>query len=217
MSDRPMDEMDASSSDEIISEAYSTSERWIIFIVLYVVSLILCIIYLCFRTDVKQLSLPIFILCLIYSSLFVMLNVMTMFDLIFSHEEGYEKFFKMVSNFYQVFNWVDKILGYIVFNLLIAMMESGYYSKSLKLFDYWIKIWKSIPKKIIEIIIKTILAIAILVILIVYRKRFDLGNNPFDYFSIILDVFAMYEIFTNVGFFLFQIIVDYRQKKMNKK
>ena len=140
-----------------------------------------------------------------------------MFDLIFSHEERYEKFFKMVSNFYQVFNWVDKILGYIVFNLLIAMMESGYYSKSLKLFDYWIKIWKSIPKKIIEIIIKTILAIAILVILIVYRKRFDLGNNPFDYFSIILDAFAMFEIFTNVGFFLFQIIVDYRQKKMNKK
>ena len=102
MSNQPVDEINTSSSDEIISEIYSTSERWIIFIVLYVVSLILCIIYLCFRTDVKQFSLSIFVLCLIYSSLFVMLNVMTMFDLIFSHEEGYEKFFKMVSNFYQI-------------------------------------------------------------------------------------------------------------------
>ena len=120
----------------------------------YYMSLILCIIYLCFRTDGKQFS---FVLCLVYSSLFVMLNIMSMFDLIFS------------------------------------------------------KIWKS---KIIEIINKTFIAIAILVILIVYRKRFDLGNNPFDYFSIILDVFT---IFTNIGFFMFRIIVDYRQKKDQQK
>ena len=217
MSNHPLDEIDTSSSDEISGEIYNLTERWIIFIVLYVISLILCIIYLCIRTDFKQFSLPIFLLCLVYSSLFVMLNVMAMFDLVFSSEKGFVKFFKMVSIFYQVFNWVDKMLGYIVFNLLIAMMESGYYSNWLKFLDYWIKIRKSIPKKKVEIIIKSFLAVAILVVLIVFRKRFDLGKNPFDYFSIILDVFAMYEIYTTVGFFMNQIIADYRRKKDEQK
>ena len=207
------DETDTSASDEFKGETYSTCERWIIFIVIYVVSLILCIVYLFLRTDVKQFSLPIFVLCLIYSSFFVMLNVIAMFDLMFSSEEGMVKFFEMVSTFYEVFNWVDKMLGYIIFNLMIAMMESGYSPIWKKFFDYWIKIWKSIPKKIIEIIIRLIIAGGILAILIVFRKRFDLGNNPFDYFSIILDVFAMYEIYTTVGFFMLQLIIDYRRKK----
>ena len=144
-----------------------------------------------------------------------MLNAMTMFDLIFSNEVGMEKFFEMISIFYQIFNWVDKILGYVVFNLLIAMMESGYFPIWKKFFDYWIKICKSIPKKLCEIIIRLIVAGGILFILIYFRERFDLGNNPFEYFSIILDVFGMLEIYTNVGFFMLQLIVDYRRKKRN--
>jgi len=217
MDNKPVEETDVPASDKIKGETYSTSERWIIFIVIYVVSLIVCIAYLFLRIDVKQFSLPIFILCLIYSSLFVMLNVMSMFDLIFSNEVGMKKFFEMVSIFYQVFNWVDKILGYVVFNLLIAMMESGYYPIWKKFFDYWIKICKSIPKKLCEIIIRLIVAGGILFILIYFRERFDLGNNPFEYFSIILDVFGMLEIYTNVGFFMLQLIVDYRRKKAESK
>ena len=143
-------ETDSSASDEIKDETYNTSERWIIFIVIYVVSLIICIIYLFLRTDVKQFSIGIFVLCLLYSSLFVMLNVISMFDLIFSNEKGMVKFFKMVSTFYEVFNWADKMLGYIIFNLLIAMMESGYSKIWKKFCDYWIKIWKKIPKKKLE-------------------------------------------------------------------
>jgi len=89
-------------------------------------SLVICIVYLFWRIDVKKFTFTIFLLCLIYSSLFVMLNAMTMFDILFNKEAGMEKFFEMVSIFYQIFNLVDKILGYIVFNLLIAIMESGY-------------------------------------------------------------------------------------------
>ena len=112
MSNNPADE----------TETFSPTERWVIFIVIYVVSLIICIIYLYLRIDVKQFSFPIFVLCLIYSSLFVMLNVISMFDLMFSHIKGMVKFFNMVSIFYEVFNWVEKNCGYIIFNLLIAMM-----------------------------------------------------------------------------------------------
>ena len=210
-------EIDSSASDEIKGETYNTSERWVMFIVIYVVSLIICIIYLFFRTDVKQFSIGIFALCLLYFSLFVMLNVISMFDLIFSSEKGMVKFFKMVSTFYEVFNWVDKILGYVIFNLLIAMMESGYKNKWYKFWDYLIKIWKSIPKKKGEIIRNLIIAIVISVVLIIFKKRFDLGNNPFDYFSIILDVFGMCEIYSNVGFFMLQIILDYRRKRDQTK
>ena len=213
MSNKPVDETDTSTLDEIRGETYSTLERWIIFIVIYAVSLILCIVFLFLRTDVKQFSVPIFILCLIYSSFFVMLNVMTLFDLMFSSEEGMIKFFEMVSIYYQVFNWIDKALGYVVFNLLIAMMESGYSPIWKKFLDYWIRIGKSIPKKICEIIIRLIIAGGILAILIIFKERFNLGNNPFDYFSIILDVFAMIEIYTSVGFFMLQLIFDFRRKK----
>lgn len=213
MNNNPGDETDVPASDEIKGEIYSTTERWIIFIVIYVVSLVICIIYLFLRIDVKQFSLPIFILCLINSSLFVMLNVMSMFDLMFSSEVGMEKFFDMVSIFYQIFNWVDKMLGYIIFNLLIAMLESGYYPIWKKFFDYWIKIWKIIPKKKFEIIIRLIVAVIVLIILIIFREHFNLGKNPFDYFSIILDVFGMLEIYTNVGFFMLQLILDYKRKK----
>jgi len=213
MSNKPLDETDIPASDEISGEIYSTLERWIIFIIIYVVSLILCAIYLFLRVDNKQFSYLLFALCLVYSSFFVMLNVMTMFDLMFSNEIGMVKFFDMVSIFYDVFNWVDKICGYIIFNILIAMMESGYSPIWKKFLDYWIRIGKKIPKNLCIIITRLIIAVGILTILIMFRERFDLGNNPFDYFSIILDVFGMFEIYSNVGFFIFQIILDYKQRK----
>jgi len=72
-------------------------------------------------------------------------------------------------------------------------------------------------KKKIEIIIRLIFAIGILVILIIFREHFNLGKNPFNYFSIILDVFGMLEIYTNVGFFMLQLILDYKRKKNQKK
>ena len=72
---------------------------------------------------------------------------------------------------------------------------------------------RSIPNNLCEIISRLIIADGILTILIMFRERFNLGNNPFDYFSIILDVFGMLEIYRNVGFFMFQIILDYRRKK----
>ena len=205
MNNNPLNETDKASVENK-GELYSRTERWIIFIVIYIVTLILCILYLCCRIDTKQFSFPLFVLCLIYSSFFVMLNVISMFDLLYSNEVGMTKFLDMVSIYYQVFNWIDKACGYIIFNILIAMMESGYYSRWKKFCDYWFRICKSIPNNKCVIIFRLIIAIGILVILIIYKKSFNLGNNPFDYFSIILDVFGMFEIYTNVGFFLIHLI-----------
>ena len=76
MNNNPVNETDKTSV-EIKGELYSRTERWIILIVIYIVTLILCILYLCCRIDTKQLSFPLFVLCLIYSSFFVMLNVIS--------------------------------------------------------------------------------------------------------------------------------------------
>ena len=212
MNNNPLNETDGA-SDEIKGEIYSPIERWIILLVIYIVSLILCIIYMRHRIDYKQFSLPLFVLCLIYSSFFVMLNVISMIDLFFSDEVGMAKLLDMISIYYEIFNWIDKILGFIIFNLLIAILESGYYSIWKKFFDYWIRIWKRIPTHLFIIIVRLIIAVVILVILIKSKQRFNLGNNPFDYFSIILDVFGMFEIYSNVGFFMIHLIPDYRRKK----
>ena len=117
MENKTTEETDIPSSDEIKGETYSIAERWIILIAIYVFSLVICIIYLLRRIDVKQFSFPIFLLCLIYSSLFVMLNAMSMYDLLFSNEVGMEKFFEMVSTFYKVFNWTEKcwVILYLIY------------------------------------------------------------------------------------------------------
>jgi len=216
MSNTPLDETDIPASDEISGETYSTTEIWIIFAVIYAVSLIICIIYLVYRVDVKQFSFLIFVICLIYSSFFIMLNEMAMLDLFFSHEVGMVQFIDMISKFYKVFNYVDKVCGFFIFNVLISMMESGYSSYLKKFCDYWCRIGKKIPKNLCEIITRLIIAVGILIILIKFRERFNLGTNPkeyIEYFRIILDVFGMIEIYSNVGFFMLQLILDYRRKK----
>ena len=145
-----------------------------------------------------------------------MLNEMAMLDLFFSHEVGMVQFIDMISKFYKVFNYVYKVCGFFIFNVLISMMESGYSSYFKKFCDYWCRILKKIPKNLCEIITRLIIAVGILIILIKFRERFNLGTNPkeyIEYFRIILDVFGMIEIYSNVGFFMLQLILDYRRKK----
>ena len=146
MSNTPLDETDIPASDEISCETYSTTEIWIIFAVIYAVSLIICIIYLVYRVDVKQFSFLIFVICLIYSSFFIMLNEMAMLDLFFSHEVGMVQFIDMISKFYKVFNYVDKVCGFFIFNVLISMMESGYSSYLKKFCDIGVEYSRKFQK-----------------------------------------------------------------------
>jgi len=59
MDNNPGDKTDVAASDEIKDETFSTTESWVIFLVIYVFSLILCFLYLFFRIDVKQFSISI--------------------------------------------------------------------------------------------------------------------------------------------------------------
>ena len=197
-----------------MSEVYSLGERLVIISVLYICSLIISLIYLCYRVDKKEISCIIFFLCLIYFSFFVFLNLIAVVDLIFTNEKGFDKLYKFIIKFYLVFTIVDKALGFVLFNILIYYLESGYNSICKKLSDIAIRKFYSFKKKscceiIVILSINVSLISVLLAFLVIYREHFDL-NNPLDYLNVLLDCYSIFEIYTYVGFFLFQSIIDYR-------
>ena len=82
-----------------MSEIYSTTERAIIFTIIYAVSFIVSLIFLYRRVDYKKTSLIIFILCWIYFSLFVSLNIIGMFDLFYGGKKDSKNFQNLFLDF----------------------------------------------------------------------------------------------------------------------
>ena len=160
-----------------MSEIYSTRERTLIFVVLLVCALVVCFIYMFLRVDYKQISIIIFIISLVYATAFIYLNLLASFDLIFTTEKGFEKLLKVISKYYKAFTWIDKILGFVIFNFLIHYLESGYYHFYYKLADFFIRKYNHIKKMtLVQIIVKLIIwvpiIITLLVFLLVYRNHF---------------------------------------------
>ena len=149
---------------------------------------------------------------------FVYLNIMAIFDLFFNNRHGFKKLFKFLKKFYVGFTWVDKALGFVLLSILIYYLESGYYSKYKKLTDgiirFCYKIKKLTAKQIIIIILIAVpIIVVLLVLLIKYRKHFNLGNDPTKYCSILFDCYTVFEIYTGVGFFIYQLIKDYKRRR----
>ena len=139
-----------------------------------------------------------------------------MLDLVFNNVQGFEKFTKFIENYYSVFTYVDKALGLIVFTGLIYYLESGHYSTCKKLLDIFYRIYYSIKKiptceKIVIVSVGVPLFGGILTLLIIYRKHFGL-NKPMNFLSIFFDCYGVFEIYTFVGFFIFQIFSDCRRQ-----
>ena len=65
-----------------MDEIYSAKERWIIFLVLYGASLLICCIYMILRVDYRQTSIIIFIISLVYATAFIYLNLLAVSDLV---------------------------------------------------------------------------------------------------------------------------------------
>ena len=188
---------------------------------IYAFSLIASIIYLFCRVSRQRTSCVIFTLSAVYTSLFVFLNVMAIFDLFFNSNDGFNTLFNFLKKFYLGFNITDIAFGFFIFNILISYMESGYYSKSKKLFDYVFKFYYSIKKmslceKIVIIIFVVPIIGGLLAVLIIYKDHFNLGKNPLDYTDVIFNCYALFEIYTNVGFFIYQLIKDYKKRNNPK-
>ena len=199
-----------------MSEIYSLGERILIYSIISLVAIISSLVYLYLRVDRHRTSWYIFLLCLIYSSIFVFLNIIAMFDLLFNNVEGFEKFSKVILIFYEIFDYIDKIFGFILFPIIISILEGGRskYKKILDgLFGCLNELYQTITRSFGIIFI---FGIVILILIIIYRDHFGLKNDPFDYLFIILDCYAIYDIYTCVGFFMIQIFVDCRRPKYEK-
>ena len=188
---------------------------------LYAFSLIVSIIYLFYRISCQKASCVIFILFVIYASLFAFLNIMTIFDLFFNSHEDWGKLFDFLKIFYYAWNKVDIALGFFLFNILIYYLESGYYSKMKKFVDGVIRYLYSIKKMsaceiIVAIAIGVPIIAALLVILIIYRNHFNLGKNPFDYTDILFNCYAIFNIYIDVGFFIYQLNKDCKKRNNEK-
>ena len=200
-----------------MSEIYTSTERTLIFCTIAVVSLVASIVYLFYRVDYKRVSVLIFIVCLINASLFIFLDILGMFDLVFSGQAGFEKFSKTISRFYFIYSIIDKIFGYIILDAFIFYLESGYYHWYQKLFDFFKRRYDSITKLgvcglIVRLCIAVPLIAGLLAILIINRKRYEM-EYPWDYLFTILDIYGIFEIYSSVGFFIIQVILDYKRKK----
>ena len=200
--------------------SFSSNQIIIIFCVIFGVSIILSLIYLFYRVDYKKISPIIFILNVIYASFFVGINITSMFDLMTGKEDQYTKFSKTVSKIYLGFNRVDKILGFLLFNILIYYLESGYYSIIKKIFDGFIRTFDDIKnsstcKKVLLFGVRLPLLLGILIISIIYRKHFGLKKFC-DFINVPLDCYAIYEIYISVGFFIIQLIIDCKRQGSSK-
>ena len=133
-----------------MGENYPPSKIWTVVIVLYIISLAFSIIYLWYYVNRSKTSYLLLILCIIYFSLFIFLNIIAIFDLVFNREPGLEKFFKIIKNFYLIFSLVTKILGFVIFNIWINYLESGYSTKCKKFCDAFRRIWYKIKKILVS-------------------------------------------------------------------
>lgn len=115
-------------------ENYSSGLQLGLILGIYALSLAISIIFM-FKVSRKKISKAIFVLSCIYASLFVYLNLTAIFDLFFNNHEGFYKLFKFLKIFYYCLDIVDKALGFVLFNLLIYYLESGYFSKKKRFCD----------------------------------------------------------------------------------
>ena len=199
-----------------MSEIYSIGERILIYSITSVVSIIVSLVYLCCRVDREMTSWYIFLLCLLYSSLFVFLNIISMYDLLFNHLEGFKKFTKVISKFYEIFDHIDKFFGFILFPFLISILEGGR-TKCGKVCDGLCGCLSELFQTITwSFGIIFIFGIVILILIIIYREHFGLTKNPLDYLYVILDCYAIFDIYIYVGFFMFQMCIDCRRNHNQK-
>ena len=82
---------------------------------LYAFSLIVSIIFLFYHLNRQKASWIIFVLSVVYASLFVFLNIIAIFDLFFNNREEFDRIFNFLTKFYFGLNIVDIALGFFLF------------------------------------------------------------------------------------------------------
>ena len=192
---------------------YTNQEIWIIISIIYVFSLIASIIYLLYYIDCKKINIVLLIICIIYMSFFFFLNLIAALDLFFSNEKGFSNLMNIITKFYSNFNLISIIIGLFLLNVLIYYLESGYFTFYKRILDFIInlnkiKCWILI---LIFIIVVPLFA-GLLTLLIIYKDDLKIKNGKI-LFNSLINTYAVFSIYINVGFFVVQIFKDCKREK----
>lgn len=173
-----------------------------------VIPFTLAITYLCYFINRKVVSKILFVFCLIYLYLFIVLNFLVIFDMVICYNDDKDEDSKIfISYFYYYFNRFSLALRYLIFPFFIGYTKSGYYRK-------WRRCIDAIFYHYILLIIGFILSILGIIIFFIFKEQLLklYGNFDFTYFNY-LNFIGFLQIYMEIGFFIAQILFEMRRKK----
>ena len=118
---------------------------------------------------------------------------------------------------------INLAIRFVIFPICINYLETGYYSTRKIIFEPIFQLQKKILKKFCgkvnllkaALIILLILAIAVVILYFMVRDKFGLDSplSYFNYVSIALNLFSLFQVYINVGFFLVQCCIDHKRQR----
>ena len=201
------------------------SLEYIISIIIYFLfSAIIALIYICYFIDRKRVNKCPLVICYILLLFFIFLNFISAFDLMKEEMDNSDKITKIINTkviayFYTCFHVINIGIRFVIFPIYINYLETGYYTKKTKIFfEPIIRIFKKLFCKSncvkALIIIGLIMAFIIVILYFIVRDKFGL-DSPFSYVNyifILLDLYSLFQIYINVGFFLVQSVIDCKRQ-----
>ncbi len=85
-------------------EIYNSTERVALILILYLFSFLASLFYFLFKVGSKSTSSIAFLVCLIYASSFVFLNLIAAVDFNYNNRKGFDKLMKFIYDFMKFFH-----------------------------------------------------------------------------------------------------------------
>ena len=188
-------------------------------------SLIISTIYICYHISMKNITWIPLIISYIIFVLIVFLNVLVEADYFILEDAKIlkktdESFLKFMSYFYNYFNFALTAICWLIFPFCINWLETGYYSTKKIILEPIQRLWRSIidylKKGYVKaiIVIAVILGIVVVVLYFMFKDKYKL-KYPWHYahyFSMIPNIYSLFKIYVNVGYFCVQFIIDYKRQ-----
>lgn len=203
-------------------------EYILFFCILFLASLIISLIYICYFIDRTKVNKFPFFVCYILFVFFIYLNLIALLDLVKDNLDYNDKKIRIINTkvypyFYTCFNVINLAIRFVIFPICINYLETGYYSTRKIIFEPIFQLQKKILKKFCgkvnllkaALIILLILAIAVVILYFMVRDKFGLDSplSYFNYVSIALNLFSLFQVYINVGFFLVQCCIDHKRQR----
>ena len=124
---------------------------------------------------------------------------------------------KSIEKFYPIFNLISYIIGLFIFNFWISYIESGYFTKKKRFLDIFLLNYNKLKNiKLWIILIVFFAAVTLFSVLlslfIIYEEKLGL-KSAIHYINAFLNIYSVFGIYINVGFFIVQVTKDFSRQK----